>query len=140
MTRNRDAVIWLRLFLQHRIDRGAQASGRLIFRADLVIINKEGRSALHSKRTTALVIGIDPQFGLLSVDVLFELIYIEPDHSCIRIEQFTSVVGFAPNRLLSIKQIVHFPKTALQTGGFRNQRGFPRVLMVWEREIAKDNP
>src|SRR5204862_48965 len=40
---------------------------------------------------------------------------------------------------LSIKHVVHLPKTALQSGGFRSERSFSSVLVVREGKIAKDN-
>src|SRR5438046_1464282 len=118
---------------------GTKAIRRSIIRADLAIIDKNARSALYPERITALVIGTDSRLGLFSVHVLFELIEIEPDHSRITVEQFGHVVGFAPNCLLAIKHVVHLPKAALQTGGFRSQRGFARVVVIRERKVAKDN-
>jgi hypothetical protein len=41
--------------------------------------------------------------------------------------------------LFPIEQVVHLPKTVLETRCFRRQRRFPRVLMIREREVTEDN-
>ena len=87
-----------------------------------MIVNKEHGSHLHPKRTSAIQIGIDSRSGCFPLHIFFELIEIESDHSRVRIEQFACVLGFAPSGLLPIKDIVHLPKTTLQTGSFSRQR------------------
>src|SRR5881296_4304355 len=100
-----------------------------------MIIDKDGGSHLHPERISALLIGIDSRSGLFSLHVLFELIEIEPDHSRVRIEQFTRVVGFAPTGLLPIKNVVHLPKTTLEPGRFSSQGSIACVLMHLERIV-----
>jgi hypothetical protein len=41
--------------------------------------------------------------------------------------------------LFSIEHVVHFPKTALQSGSFSSQRRLPSMLVHLERKIPKDH-
>ncbi len=104
-----------------------------------MIINKNRRRSRQTKCGSLLLIRLNPCFGLVAVDIFSEAINVQSDHSGISAEQSARVLGLAPNRLFPIEQVVHFPKTVLETRRFRRQRRFARVLMACEREMTKDH-
>src|SRR6266404_3958345 len=106
----------------------------------LVIINENSRGSPHTKCDRLLLIRRNSRFGLLALHIFSEAIDVQSEHSGISAEQHPHVWGLAPNGLFPIEQVVHLPKTALETRCFRRQRRFARVLMIREREMTKDNP
>src|SRR5205823_11904249 len=72
--------------------------------------------------------------------VSFKLIYIESERSGVRFEQSTCVGVVAPDFLLPVQCIVHFPKFALESGSFGCLRGFASVLVSRERIITENEP
>ena len=72
--------------------------------------------------------------------VLFKLIDVEPNRPCVGFEQFARIRSLAPSSLFSIQRVVHFPKVALQPGGFGCQRRLAGVLVQRKREIPKHDP
>src|SRR5437870_2327109 len=104
-----------------------------------MIINKNRRRIRQTKCQRLLLIRLNPRFGLLALNIFFESIDVQAEHSSISVEQYPHVWGLAPNGLFSIKQVVHLPKTALQTRSLGCQCCFARVLMIREREVPEDN-
>ena len=103
-----------------------------------MIINENSGGSPHTECNRLLLVRLNARFSLLALDIFFESIDVQPKHSGISVEQCPHVWGFAPNGLLSIEQVVHLPKTALQTRGFGCQCCLARVLMVGEWEVTKD--
>src|SRR6266567_8653587 len=104
-----------------------------------MIINKNGRRIRQTKCGSLVLIRLNPRFGLLALHIFSEAINVQSEHSGISVEQYPHVWGLAPDGLFPIEQVVHLPKTALQTRCFRRQRRFARVLMIREREVTKDH-
>src|SRR5438046_7386823 len=104
-----------------------------------MIINENSGGSPHTECNTLLLVRLNPRFGLLALDIFFEAIDVQAEHSGISVKQYARVLGLAPNGLLSIEQVVHLPKTALQIRGFGCQCRFARVLMIREREVAEDD-
>src|SRR2546422_4109684 len=103
-----------------------------------MIIDENGRGSRQTKCGSLLLIRLNPRFGLVAVHIFFETINVQSKHSGISVEQYPHLWGLAPNGLFSIEQVVHLPKTVLETRCFRRQRRFARVLMIRKRQVTKD--
>src|SRR5438477_8931626 len=104
-----------------------------------MIINENSGGSPHTECNRLLLVRLNARFSLLALDIFFESIDVQPKHSGISVQQYPHVLGLAPNGLFSIKQVVHLPKTALQTRSLGCQCCFARVLMIREREVPENN-
>jgi len=85
------------------------------------------------------LIGGDTRFDLVAVDVFLETAKIQTNHARVSLEQSARVLRFTPDRLLLIKQIVHFPKTILHPGRFGRARRLLGMDVNSKRQMAKDH-
>src|SRR5207245_104588 len=69
-------------------------------------------------------------------------IEVQLKHPGVTAKQYPRISGFAPDVLLAIEQIVHFPKTPLEAGGFGGECCFLRVRvhLHGEWKLAEDHP
>src|SRR5439155_23013983 len=95
-----------------------QSRRRQRIRGYLVVVNKKNRRLIHTERCSALSVSNYPSVDLLAIHVFFEAFHIESGRFCEVFESFSHIRCTGPNKSIVVKQIVHFPKMALQSGGF----------------------
>src|SRR6267378_6379974 len=106
-------------FLLYRgIDRSAQGDWVQGGGRDRLVIDEDRRSIPNSELFASFSVGLNFGFHLLAVRVLFEALEVQADHPGVGIKQRLDIPGFGPDRLLPIKEIMHFPEAPLQTGRF----------------------
>src|SRR5207237_5272130 len=128
------------VFLLYRgIDRSAQGSWIQGGGRDLLVIDEDCRSILNSQCLASLLVGLNFGFHLLAANVLFEALQVQSDHPGVGIKQQLDILGFGPDRLLAIKEVMHFPEAPLQTGRFSGIGSLVGMLMNGKREIAEDD-
>src|SRR3984893_17411832 len=103
-----------------------------------IVEEKSGRIG-HPQRSRLALIGRDTRFDLLAVDVSFEPAKIQTNHAGVSLEQSARVLRFTPDRLLLIKQIVHFPEAILQTGRFGCARGVLGMEVTGKGQMMKNH-
>src|SRR5436190_19012516 len=128
------------VFLLYRgIDRGAQGDWIQGGGRERLVIDEDRRSIPNSELLASFSVGLNFGFHLFAPRVLFEALEIQADHPGVGIKQRLDILGFGPDRLLAIKQVMHFPEASLQTCRFGRIGSLVGMLMNGKREIAEDD-
>ena len=109
----------------------------------LPIVDEKRGSVLHATRDALLSLPKDARFDFIAVGIFGEPLCIQAERASIRTEKLSRSRGIrsvAPDCLIFVKQIVHFPEASLQAGRFRRERRLDRVRMHRQRIMPEDHP
>src|SRR5882762_685750 len=120
------------------IDRSAQGDWIQGGGRDRLVIDEDCRSILNSELLASFPVGLNFGFHLFAPRVLFEALEVQSDHPGVGIKQRLDILDFGPDRLLAIKQVVHFPEMPLETCRFGSIGSLVRMLMNGKGEMAED--
>src|SRR5438045_4998279 len=128
------------VFLLYRgIDRGAQGDWIQRGGRDRLVIDEDRRSIPNSELFASFSVGLNFGFYLLAACVLFEALEVQADHPGVGIKQRLHILGFGPDRLFAIKQVMHFLETLLETCRFGSIGSLVGMLMDGKRKVAEDD-
>src|SRR5207244_10261255 len=94
------------------IDRSLNTS-RAEFTTILDVVNEERGRVLHASGLTCLALGHDPHSHSLAFAIEPEAVQIQPERFRIMLEEQPHQRGLAPDRLILVKHVVHFPEASL---------------------------
>src|SRR6478752_9715368 len=104
-----------------------------------LVINENCRSIPNPELLASFSVGLNFGCHLFVANILFESLEVQADHPGVGIKQRLDILGFGPDRLLAIKQVMHFPEASLQTCRFGSIGSLVGVLMIGKREIAEND-
>lgn len=102
-------------------------------------VHENGRRFFHSSGQSPFLIGLNALPDFFTFDISFETRKIESNQAGVSIKEAVDFGCDAPFGLLRVQQIVHFPKLALQSRGFRDQCGLSRVYVYRQRKVSKND-
>src|SRR5437868_2004467 len=127
-------------FLLYRgIDRSAQGGWIQRSGRDGLVIDEDCRSIPNSERLASFSVGLNFGFDLLAADVFFESLQVQANQPGVGVKQRLDILGFGPDCLLAIKQIMHFPEASLETCRFGSIGSLMGMFVNGKGEIAEDD-
>src|SRR5437660_5294268 len=121
------------------IDRSAQGDWIQGGGRERLVIDEDRRSIPNSELLASFSIGLNFGFDLLAADVFFESLEVQANQPGVGVKQRLGILGFGPDRLLAIKQIMHFPEASLETCRFGSIGSLMGMFVNGKGEIAEDD-